>query len=113
MSTSCQDPRNSLEIEEYFTSARTSGSDLQLVLVALLDPIFAAANADSCVGPFEDEVVGEQIPNRVPVPRLNSAPEFGDDLAWSHGSTMRISISIRATAVRLPATTLSSRAWAC
>ena len=31
MSTSCQDPRNSLEMEEYSTSARTSGSDLQLV----------------------------------------------------------------------------------
>ena len=46
-----------------------------------VDEVRPAADSDLIVRPFEDEVVGKQLSDRIPVPRLNAAPELRDDLA--------------------------------
>ncbi len=51
-----------------------------------LDEVRSTADTDSGVRPFEHKVLGDQLSDGIPVPRLNPTPEFGDDVARFHSS---------------------------
>src|SRR5438105_15708359 len=57
-----------------------------------LDEVRAAADTDSRIRPLEDEVLGKQHTDCIPVPRLNPAQKLFNNVAGIHGPMIRVKI---------------------